>query len=94
MTRFNLACVLAGLLACAQPGFSLTVAPATPDERVQNAVAICHATVLGEESFRNETDNGIYTRTWLRVNEAFKGKLPATITPAIKSSDIFQAAAA
>lgn len=47
---------------------------------MQNAVAICHATVLGSESFRHATDGGIYTRTWLRVNEAFKGKFPTTIT--------------
>lgn len=79
MKRLNLARVLAGLLACVQSGFSLTVAPATPDERVQNAVAICHATVLGAESFRG-ADGGIYTRTWLHVNEALKGKFPATIT--------------
>lgn len=71
-----MACLLAG----ARPGFSLSIAPATPDERVQNAAAICHATVLGAESFRSEADGRIHTRTWLRVNEAFKGKFPATIT--------------
>lgn len=80
MTRFSFAFAVTCVLAFARPGFSLTVAPATPDERVQNAIAICHATVLGAESFRSEADGGIYTRTWLRVNEAFKGKFPATIT--------------
>ena len=80
MTRFPFALAVTCALALARPGFSLTVAPATPDERVQSAVAICHATVLGAESFRSETDGGVYTRTWLRVNEAFKGKFPATIT--------------
>ncbi len=80
MKRFHFACALVCLLALARPAFSLTVAPATPDERVKNAAAICHATVLGAESFRSEADGGIYTRTWLRVNEAFKGKFPATIT--------------
>lgn len=80
MKRFSFALALAGALAGARPGFSLSLAPAPPDERVQNAVAICHATVLGAESFRSEADGGIYTRTWLRVNEAFKGKFPATIT--------------
>ena len=55
------------------------MAPATPDERVKNAAAICHATVLGAESFVG-ADGGIHTRTWLRVNEALKGKFPATIT--------------
>ena len=80
MKRLHFTFALACLLALARSGFSLTVAPATPDERVQNAAAICHATVLGAESFRSATDGGIYTRTWLRVNEAFKGKFPATIT--------------
>lgn len=80
MKRFHLAFALTCLLAFARPAFALTVAPATPDERVRSAVAICHATVLGSESFRNAADGGIYTRTWLRVNEAFKGRFPATIT--------------
>lgn len=79
MKRFPFALAVACVLVLARPGFSLTVAPATPDERVQNAAAICHATVLGSESFRG-ADGGIYTRTWLRVNEALKGKFPATIT--------------
>lgn len=80
MKRLFLAPVLAGFLVLSLPAPALTLAPATPDERVQNAVAICHATVLGSESFRSAADGGIYTRTWLRVNEAFKGKFPATVT--------------
>ncbi|MBI5800000.1 MAG: hypothetical protein HZA92_04640, partial [Verrucomicrobia bacterium] len=67
MKRLRLSLAMACFLGLARPGHSLTVAPATPDERVQNAAAICHATVLGAESFRSETDGGIYTRTWLRV---------------------------
>ncbi len=79
MKRLPFALAWACLLVGARPGFSLSVAPATPDERVQAAAAICQATVLGAESFRG-ADGGIYTRTWLRVNETFKGKFPATIT--------------
>ena len=67
-------------LALVLPSYSLTVAPATPEERVQNALAICHGTGLGSESFRSATDGRIYTQTWLRVNEALKGRFPATIT--------------
>ncbi len=80
MNRFHVTLPLACVLALAHSAFSITVAPTTPDARVQNAVAICHATVLGAESFRSAADGGIYTRTWLRVNEAFKGRFPATIT--------------
>ena len=80
MKRFHLVLALACLLAGVRLASGLTLAPARPDERVQAAAAICHATVLGSESFRSETDGGIYTRTWLRVNEAFKGQFPATIT--------------
>ena len=79
MKRLPLALAVAGLLAFAQSGLALSSAPSTPDQRVQNAAAICHATVLGAESFRG-ADGGIYTRTWLRVNEAFKGTFPATLT--------------
>ncbi len=80
MKRILFVLTVACGFALALPGYSLTVAPATLDERVQNAVAICHATVLGSESFRSETDGRIYTRTWLQVNEALKGRFPATIT--------------
>ncbi len=80
MNRFHFTLPLACVLALAHSAFSITVAPTTPDARVQNAVAICHATVLGAESFRSAADGGIYTRTWLRVNEAFKGRFPSTIT--------------
>ncbi|MFA6546765.1 MAG: matrixin family metalloprotease [Limisphaerales bacterium] len=79
MKRFLLALAVACELILAPPGFSLSVAPATPDERVQNAAAICRATVLGSESFRSEADGGIYTRTWLQVNESLKGRFPATL---------------
>ena len=79
MKRLPLALAVAGLLAFAQSGLALSSALSTPDQRVQNAAAICHATVLGAESFRG-ADGGIYTRTWLRVNEAFKGTFPATLT--------------
>ena len=74
MNRFHFTLPLACVLALAHSAFSITVAPTTPDARVQNAVAICHATVLGAESFRSAADGGIYTRTWLRVNETFKGR--------------------
>ena len=78
MKRFHFALAIACLMALAHSAFSSTVAPSTPDARVQNAVAICHATVLGAESFRSAADGGIHTRTWLRVNEALKGKFPTT----------------
>jgi len=78
MKRFFLAFGLAGACVLSFTVSALTLAPATPDQRVQSAVAICHATVLGAECFRGES-GGIYTRTWLRVNEAFKGVFPATI---------------
>lgn len=79
MNRFRCVLAAACLLTLVRPAFSLTVTPVTPDERVQSAVAICHATVLGAESFRSETDGSIHTRTWLRVNESLKGKLPANL---------------
>lgn len=71
--------MLAGVLFVPLPVTALTLMPATPDERVQSAAAICHATVLGAESFRG-ADGGIRTRTWLRVTEALKGTFPATFT--------------
>ena len=79
MKRLFLALGLLGAWVVSFTVSAHTLAPATPDQRVQSAVAICHATVLGAECFRGE-NGGVYTRTWLRVNEAFKGVFPPIIT--------------
>ncbi len=56
-----------------------SVLPMTLDEHLQSADAVFRGTVLGVESFRVGTNGMIYTRTVLRVNEGFKGRLPAII---------------
>jgi hypothetical protein len=56
-----------------------SVLPLTLDEHLQSADAVFRGTVLGVECFRDETNCMIYTRTVLRVDEGFKGRLPAVI---------------
>jgi hypothetical protein len=51
----------------------------TFDEQLQSAGAVFRGTVLRVECFRDKTNGLIYTRTVLRVNESFKGRLPAVI---------------
>lgn len=53
--------------------------PLTFDEHLQSASAVFRGTVLRVESFRGGTNGMIYTRTVLRVDEKFKGRLPAVI---------------
>ena len=53
--------------------------PLTLEEHLQSAGAVFRGTVLRVECFRDETNGMIYTRTVLRVDEGFKGRLPAVI---------------
>ena len=53
--------------------------PLTLDEHLQSASAVFRGTVLKMECFRDETNGMIYTRTVFRVDEGFKGRLPAVI---------------
>ena len=59
--------------------FASSSLPLSLDERIVRAKAIFRGTVLEKISFRNPADNGIYTRTILRVDEALKGRFPQNI---------------
>ena len=55
------------------------IEPVTIEQQTARAAAICRATVVGEESFVAARDGGIYTRTFLRVDEVLKGRFPAVV---------------
>ena len=67
-------------LAAAMVVHASSVLPTTLEEHVTTAAAIFQGTVLKVQSYRNPADGFIYTRTTLRVDEAFKGRFPAVIT--------------
>jgi hypothetical protein len=77
ITRALLSAVV--LLAVTLVAHASSVLPMTLDEHLQSADAVFRGTVLGVESFRVGTNGMIYTRTMLRVDEGFKGRLPAVI---------------
>jgi hypothetical protein len=68
------------LLAATSVAHASSVLPLTLDEHLQSADAVFRGTVTRVESFRDETNGMIYTRTVFRVDEGFKGKLPAAIS--------------
>ena len=55
------------------------IEPVTIEQQTARAAAICRATVVGEESFVDARDGGIFTRTSLRVDEVLKGRFPAVV---------------
>ena len=57
-----------------------SVLPTSLEDHAAAATAIFQGTVLKMQSFRNPADGFIYTRTTLRVDEAFKGRCPAVVT--------------
>jgi len=67
------------LMAALHSAHAVSRLPLTLDEHLQSADAIFRGTVLGMESFRAGTNGMIYTRAVLRVDEGFKGRLPAVI---------------
>ena len=50
------------------------------DERIDAAAAICRGRIVGITVFRKQPNGRIYTRTDIRVDEAFKGRFPDLIT--------------
>ena len=68
-------CVAAGL-----PAGASSPPPAAPYPRLESAAAAFRGKVMRVQSFRNPADGHLYTRTVLRVEEAFKGRLPTLVT--------------
>jgi hypothetical protein len=53
--------------------------PITTERHVQVSCAVFRGTVLGTECYEEGADGAIYTRAVVRVDEVFKGKLPALV---------------
>ncbi|HWI56767.1 MAG TPA: hypothetical protein VNZ22_06050, partial [Bacillota bacterium] len=72
----------ASILCCC---FSALVAqassflPITSAQHIQRSAAVFRGAVLETRSFQDPTDGQLYTRTVVRVDEVFKGKLPARV---------------
>jgi hypothetical protein len=71
--------ILLSLLVASLAARASSVLPLSLDEQIRDSAAVFRGTVLRVESFRNPADGLIYTRTALRVDEAFKGKLPPVL---------------
>ena len=69
----------AAFLASIHSSHGTLIQPVTVEEQASRAIAVCRATVLGEEGFVDARDGGIYTRTTLRVDEVLKGRFPAVV---------------
>ncbi|MBI3851777.1 MAG: hypothetical protein HY298_16100 [Verrucomicrobia bacterium] len=81
MTKFSLLTLMVSLaLARGTPVLASSVLPLTTEEHIKASAAVFRGTVVNVSSYRNPADGQIYTRTVVRVDETFKGKLP----PAVK----------
>jgi len=70
------------VLACSASGFlsrASSLLPTTTDRHIEVSAAVFRGTVLGTQSYEEPTDGQIYTRTVVRVDEVFKGKLPPLV---------------
>lgn len=77
MTRTGII-ILACFAACSLSRASSFV-PTTTDRLIQMSAAIFRGTVLSTQSYEDAADGQIYTRTVFRVDEVFKGTLPALV---------------
>jgi hypothetical protein len=78
----NLARAAVFALICVVPAFltwASAILPIATDHHVQISAAVFRGAVLSVQSYRSPDDGHIYTRTTLRVDEVFKGKLPAMV---------------
>ncbi len=79
MKRIRFLLSLAGFFAAIVFADASQVVPMTLEQHLQSAGAVFRGTVLEIRSFKNSADGMIYTRTLLRVDETFKGRLPPVI---------------
>jgi Matrixin len=73
----TLTCLL--VLAAAPALRASTLLPITRARHVQISCAVFRGTVLNSRAYEDPGDGHIYTRTVLRVNEVFKGRLPPLV---------------
>jgi hypothetical protein len=59
--------------------WSSSFLPATTDRQVQMSAAIFRGAVVDSQAYESASDGQIYTRTLVRVDEVFKGKLPTLV---------------
>ena len=71
---FSLICWSPALAAMAS-----SLLPATTDQHIQISSAVFRGQIVEVQSFRDPSDDHLYTRTIVRVDEVFKGKLPAQV---------------
>lgn len=70
------------VLACSASGFlgrASSLLPTTIERHIEVSSAVFRGTVLGTQSFEDPADGQICTRTVVRVDEVFKGKLPPLV---------------
>ena len=78
----NIAHVGILILVCSASAFlsrASSLLPTTTDQQIQTAAATFRGAVLSVQSYEDPADGQIYTRTVLRVDEVFKGKLPPLV---------------
>ena len=66
-------------LALGHPARATSVLPLTTDQQLGHASTVFRGTVVSVYSYEDPGDGLIHTRTVLRVDEVFKGKLPAFV---------------
>jgi hypothetical protein len=71
--------LLAGFLAFTCPTRATSYLPTTTERYIQTSAAIFRGEVVGLEPFQSPADGHIYTRAVIRVDEVFKGTLPAQV---------------
>lgn len=81
LTTRQAAAAMAFLVTVASPFLaqSTSLLPLTTDRHAQVACAVFRGLVMASEAHENPADGQIYTRTVMRVDEVFKGKLPALV---------------
>jgi hypothetical protein len=83
--RILLSTVLAGV---ALPARGSSVLPLSLEDHIRVSDAVFRGTVVRVESYWSATDGLIYTRTALRVDEAFKGRFPPVVNVVHRGGEV------
>jgi hypothetical protein len=80
MPKFSLPTLVVFLaLTLSVPAFASSVLPLATEEHIKASAAVFRGAVVEVACYRNPADGQIYTRTVVRVDETFKGKLPSLV---------------
>ncbi len=87
-TILRCACCALLLIACGPAVRASLLLPMSPEEQTRRAAAVFRGSLVSVACYEDAADGFIYTRAVVRVEEVFKGKLPALLRLVYRGGEV------